>query len=79
MLLKPLRPPALLRLALAMLLLCVRSAFAERGRSFGATITSASGDSLTNCTVDGCGGVRELTMMFAVEVGERCSVNGYTR
>ena len=48
----------------------------ERGRVFGATMTSASGEILANGDVDGRAGVRELTITFAVDVGERWSVRG---
>lgn len=77
--LAPLRPPVLLWPALAILLLCVPSAFTGRARVFGATMTSALGESFANGIVDGCGGTRALTIMFAVEVGERCNVSGCTR
>ena len=41
-------------------------------------MTSASVESFAKGVVEGCVGVRLLTMMLAVEVGERCNVNGYT-
>ena len=41
-------------------------------------MTSASEESFAKGIVEDCGGVRLLTMIFAVEVGERCNVNGCT-
>jgi hypothetical protein len=43
----------------------------------GATITSASGESFANGEEEGGSGTREVTIIFAVEVGERCSVRGW--
>ncbi len=43
---------------------------------FGATITSASGDSFANGELGGGAGTREVTMIFAVEVGEKWRVSG---
>lgn len=51
-------------------------ALPDFGRTFGATMTSASGEILAKGDVEGGTGVREVTVMFAVEVGERCSVSG---
>jgi hypothetical protein len=42
----------------------------------GATITSASGEILTKSDVLGGAGAMEVTVMFAVVVGDRCSVRG---
>jgi hypothetical protein len=39
-------------------------------------MTSALGDNFANATNDGKDGVSELTVMLAVEVGERCKVKG---
>jgi len=39
-------------------------------------MTSASGAILANADETGAAGVREVMMMFAVDVGERCSVRG---
>jgi hypothetical protein len=44
---------------------------------FGATITSASGDNFANSEEEGSSGTREVIIIFAVEVGERCSVRGW--
>lgn len=46
------------------------------GRTFGATITSASGAIFAKGDAEGAGGVKEVIMMLAVEVGDRCSVSG---
>lgn len=39
-------------------------------------MTSASGEIFANGVEEGCGGVRELMMTFAVEVGDRWIVKG---
>lgn len=48
----------------------------DLGRTFGATMTSASGAILTNGDDEGAAGVRDVIMIFAVDVGERCRVSG---
>lgn len=57
------------------------SRFAELRSDFwrvlGATMTSASGEILTNSEPAGGAGATEVTMMFAVVVGERWSVRGW--
>lgn len=40
-------------------------------------MTSASGASFANGTDDANGGVSEVIMILAVDVGERCRVNGW--
>lgn len=65
-------PVELLRPVLAVL----RPSFPDFGRTFGATITSASGAILEKGDVEGGDGVREVTRIFAVEVGDRCNVSG---
>lgn len=67
-------PPTLLRLVLAILWLVVRSFGGIRACVLGATITSASGAIFANGAVDGRLGESDLTMMFAVDVGDRCNV-----
>ena len=56
------------------------SRFAELRSDFwrvlGATMTSASGEILTKSELVGGAGATEVTMMFAVVVGDRCRVNG---
>jgi hypothetical protein len=42
----------------------------------GATITSPPGSSFANGDVDGGGGSRDVMMIFAVDVGDRCKVRG---
>lgn len=67
-------PPMLLRPVLAILWLVVRPFGGIRACVLGATITSASGAIFANGVVDGRVGESDLTMMFAVDVGDRCNV-----
>lgn len=67
-------PPTLLRPVLAILWLVVRSFGGMRAYVLGATITSASGAIFANGVVDGRVGESDFTMMFAVDVGDRCNV-----
>ena len=72
--LAPLLPPALL--------LDVTLRFSPVARDgfdldLGATITSASGESFANGEEEGGSGTREVIIIFAVEVGERCNVRGW--
>ena len=39
-------------------------------------MTSASGEILAKGDDDGAGGVSDVTVIFAVEVGDRCKVSG---
>ena len=68
--------PTLLRLLLVVLRFSPLLALPVFGRTFGATITSASGAILAKGDVVGGAGVSEVTTIFAVEVGERCKVSG---
>jgi hypothetical protein len=69
-------PPALLRPVLVILLLFVSLLCEIWGRVFGATITSASGPTLTKGEeIDKLGEISRTTT-FAVEVGERWRVKG---
>ena len=76
--LAPLLPPALLRLTLVMLRFSVALLREDLGRDLGATITSASGAIFAKGDDEGGIGVRDVTIMFAVDVGDRCSVRGWT-
>lgn len=67
-------PPTLLRLVLAILWLVVRPFCGIRACVLGATITSASGAIFANGAVDGRLGESDVTMMFAVDVGDKCNV-----
>jgi hypothetical protein len=67
----PLRPAALLRLMLAILPVSLRLERASLALAFGATMTSASGDNFRNGVSEPAGGAREVTVILAVEVGER--------
>ena len=67
---------ALLRLVLVVLLLSTLLAFVKRELTFGATMTSASGDNFRKATLPGAGGVIAVTETFAVEVGDRWRVKG---
>lgn len=69
-------PPTLLRLLLVVLRFSPLLALPDFGRTFGATMTSASGAILANGDVAGGAGVNEVTTIFAVDVGERCNVSG---
>jgi hypothetical protein len=71
--LTPLLPLRLLAVLLASLL----SLLLDLGRVLGATITSASGAILAKGMVFGIGGTKEVTMMLAVDVGDRCNVKGW--
>ncbi len=75
--LAPLLPPALLRLALVMLRFSVGLLRDDLGRVLGATTTSASGAILAKGHDEGGLGASDVTIMFAVEVGDRCSVRGW--
>ncbi|KAI5307740.1 hypothetical protein KEM55_007543 [Ascosphaera atra] len=72
----PLRLPLLLRLVLLRASL-LEAAAVLFWRVFGATMTSASGPTLAKGTFDGGAGVRPVTVMFAVDVGDRWRVKGW--
>ena len=72
-----LRPLWLLRPALVMLRLSLVDERVTFGRTLGATMTSASGAIFANADVDGAGGVSDVIIMFAVEVGDRWRVRGW--
>jgi len=71
--LAPLRPPALFLDETLRFSPELREGF---DRAFGATITSASGDSFANGDAEGNSGTSDVTMILAVEVGDRWSVRG---
>jgi len=71
-----LRPPALLRLALATLRLSLALPGRADCRVFGATMTSASGEIFTKAWPPDGAGVSDVTTTFAVDVGVKCSVSG---
>ena len=62
-----------------MLLVSAPAFCGSRGRVLGATMTSASAATFANGKDDAIGGTRELTIMFAVEVGDKCKVKGCAR
>lgn len=74
--LEVLRPPALLLLLPAALRLSAREPLPAFDRTLGATMTSASGAIFANGDAVGGAGVREVTMILAVDVGERCKASG---
>ena len=66
--LTPLRPPALFREDTLRFSPELRHGF---DLALGATITSASGDSFANGDVEESSGTSDVTIMLAVEVGDR--------
>jgi hypothetical protein len=73
--LEALLPPALFLLPVA-LRLSPRELLLVLDRTLGATMTSASGAILANGVVSDGAGVREVTTILAVDVGERCNASG---
>jgi hypothetical protein len=71
--LAPLLPPALFLDAVLRFSPDVRGGF---DLDFGATITSASGANFANWEFDGGAGINDVTVIFAVEVGDKCKVSG---
>ena len=69
-------PVALFRLVLAILFVSILLLLVERGLTFGATMTSASGDNFKKATLPGGAGVTDVTETFAVDVGDRWRVKG---
>jgi hypothetical protein len=69
--LAPLLPPVLFLPTLVTLRFSFPLLRDDLTRVFGATITSASGDIFAKGDVEGGAGVREVTIIVAVDVGER--------
>ena len=74
--LDPLLPPALFRLFPEALRVSPRELLPVFDLTFGATMTSASGAIFANGDVFEGRGVREVTTILAVDVGERCNASG---
>lgn len=74
--LEALRPPALFLLLPATLWLSALELLIVLDRTLGATMTSASGAILAKGEVSEGAGVREVTTMLAVDVGDRCNASG---
>ena len=74
--LEALLPPALFLLLPVALRLSARELLVVLDRTLGATMTSASGAILANGEVSEGAGVREVTTILAVDVGERCNASG---
>lgn len=74
--LEALLPPALFLLLPVALRLSARELLLVLDRTLGATMTSASGAILANGEVSEGAGVREVTTILAVDVGERCNASG---